>query len=87
MTTPAEIDALLARTAANTNAIPWLRELHDAIRTLYARAIKAEAALRELIQLNDSHSPFGGEIARDRIDRAWDAARAAAQASAMKEGA
>lgn len=35
------------------------------------------AALQALLALNDNHSPFGGEIARDRIERAWDSARAA----------
>ena len=34
-------------------------------------------ALSSLIKLNDEHSPFGGEIYRDRIERTWEQARAA----------
>ncbi|KQV83285.1 hypothetical protein [Rhizobium sp. Root1220] len=39
--------------------------------------VKLREALEDLLALNDSHSPFLGEIGRDRIDRAWDTARAA----------
>jgi hypothetical protein len=30
-----------------------------------------------LLDLNDNHSPFGGEMYRDRVDRTWDNFRAA----------
>ena len=40
-----------------------------------ARAEKAESALKILVDLNENYSPFGGEIYRDRVDRAWDNAR------------
>jgi hypothetical protein len=33
-------------------------------------------ALRELVQLNDDYSPFGGEMFQDRVNRTWDRARA-----------
>jgi hypothetical protein len=33
-------------------------------------------ALETLLALNENYSAFGGEIYRDRIDRAWDNARA-----------
>ena len=34
-------------------------------------------ALSTLVSMSDNHSPFGGEIYQDRVDRAWDNARAA----------
>lgn len=34
------------------------------------------ATLRKLVALNDNAGPFGGEMLQDRIDRAWDEARA-----------
>jgi hypothetical protein len=34
-------------------------------------------ALEALMDLNDNGGPFGGEIYQDRVDRAWDNARAA----------
>ena len=36
---------------------------------------EARKALAELVELNNSYSPFGGELYQDRIDRAWEAAR------------
>ena len=30
-----------------------------------------------LLDLNDNHSPFSGEMYRDRVDRTWDNFRAA----------
>lgn len=42
-----------------------------------AHVAKLREALQELMTLNDAHSPFGGEMYQDRIDRAWDNARAA----------
>jgi hypothetical protein len=36
-------------------------------------------ALTKLVEINDNHGPFGGELYQDRIDRAWDAARSALQ--------
>ena len=54
----------------------------DRKRAVYiAKCVNAHeilmAALSALVTLNDTHSPFGGEIARDRVDHAWDDARAA----------
>jgi hypothetical protein len=45
-----------------------------------ARIAELEAALTALMELNDNHSPFGGEMYQDRIERTWDAARAALKA-------
>jgi hypothetical protein len=44
---------------------------------LIAAAPDMLAALQTIKQLNDDAAPFGGEIYRDRVDRAWDAVRAA----------
>jgi len=41
-----------------------------------AREAALLAALTVLVNLNENHSPFGGEIYQDRVDRAWDTARA-----------
>ena len=38
---------------------------------------RLRAALSSLIKINDEHSPFGGEIYRDRIERTWEQARSA----------
>ena len=52
---------------------------------LIAAAPELLEALEALSALNDNHGPFGGEIYQDRIDRAWDAARAAiAKAKGVK---
>jgi hypothetical protein len=45
-----------------------------------ARIEGLEAALTALIEINDNHSPFGGEIYWDRVERTWDAARTALKA-------
>jgi len=39
-------------------------------------ALAREAALTVLVNLNENHGPFGGEIYQDRVERAWDNARA-----------
>lgn len=49
----------------------------DANAHLIAAAPDMAEALAELCALSDDHAPFGGEIYQDRINRAWDAARAA----------
>jgi hypothetical protein len=46
------------------------------VRDLTAKLAKAVEALRELVQLNDDYSPFGGEMFQDRVNRTWDRARA-----------
>jgi hypothetical protein len=43
----------------------------------HAAAPDLLAALQALSALNDNYAPFGGEIYQDRIERAWDNARAA----------
>lgn len=48
-----------------------------ALARLFAAAPELLEALAALLDMNDNYSYFGGEIYRDRIDRAWDNARAA----------
>jgi hypothetical protein len=68
----------------------WM-EASNSMDQWRARALNAEAslgvaktALKNLLALNDTHSPFGGEIYRDRVDRAWDAARSALASTQAK---
>ena len=51
--------------------------LMEANARLIAAAPDMLAALQGLLALNDNYAPFGGEFYQDRIDRAWDIARAA----------
>lgn len=44
---------------------------------LRARGAVLEKALEDLVHLNDTYAPFGGELYQDRIDRTWNQARAA----------
>lgn len=41
----------------------------------HKRIAELDGALRALMELNDNHGPFGGEMYQDRIDRTWDRAR------------
>jgi hypothetical protein len=47
------------------------------LAALEARCERYRKALVALVSLNDTYSPFGGEIMEDRIDRTWENARAA----------
>lgn len=47
-----------------------------ALAQLFVAAPELLEALEALLALNENYSAFGGEIHRDRIDRAWDNARA-----------
>ena len=49
----------------------------EANTRLIAAAPDLLATLERLLHLDDSYGPFGGEIYQDRIDRAWEKARAA----------
>jgi len=53
-------------------------DLHRELAAALAREAALLAALTVLVNLNENHSPFGGEIYQDRVDRAWDTARALA---------
>ena len=60
--------------AALIAAAPTITAELIAART---RIAELEGALRALLDLNDNHGPFGGEMYQDRIDRTWDRSRAA----------
>nr|WP_312968065.1 DUF3850 domain-containing protein [Brucella intermedia] len=49
----------------------------DELVKLRAKCEVVEQALETLLKLNDDSGPFGGEMYQDRVDRAWDVARAA----------
>jgi hypothetical protein len=57
------IDRIAALPAVTPQPAPDVAALVDALRTLVA--------------LNENYSPFGGEIYQDRVNRAWENARAA----------
>ena len=52
----------------------------DAITDQQAEIERLRAALVALLDLNDNHGPFGGEMYQDRIDRTWNNARKALEA-------
>lgn len=53
----------------------YVRDDHS--EALEAQVKAAVEALDRLVGLADDYSPFGGELLQDRVDRAWDSARAA----------
>jgi hypothetical protein len=60
------------------NEHPCAFKYHRAYLIMDDPRVKALAkALKTLIDLNDNHGPFGGEIYQNLIDRTWDKARAA----------
>lgn len=52
-------------------------EAEGKISDLEADNKRLREALETLLKLNDDSGPFGGEIYQDRVDRAWENARAA----------
>lgn len=76
---PRDLDFYLENSRDGIASIPRLQLLRTK-STIAAQSKEIEAlrsALETLVKLNDDHSPFGGELYQDRIDRAWDAARTA----------
>lgn len=53
------------------------RDLLDAKEAAERENEKLRKSLTSLVELNEDHSPFGGEMYQDRIERAWYAARTA----------
>jgi hypothetical protein len=52
---------------------------------LHAENVRLREALKNLLTLNDNYGHFGGEIYQDKIDRAWDKARAALVANGIAD--
>jgi len=53
------------------------RDEAEANARLISSAPEMLESLESLISLNDGHSPFGGELYQDRVNRTWERARAA----------
>ena len=69
----AERDRYLRHLTAGAKAMNTLTAERDALAAQLAEAVGALAAL---LDLNDNHGPFGGEMYQDRVDRTWESARA-----------
>jgi len=67
---------------ADAQLIAAAPDLHRIATELAAENKRLRDALSMLISMSDNHSPFGGEIYQDRVDRAWDNARAALKGGA-----
>jgi hypothetical protein len=76
---PTGVDELDMYIAHASNTMDYLNMDVEYTRTdiADARVKNLEDALSALIELNDNHSPFGGEMYHDRVERTWDKARAA----------
>jgi len=62
---------------ANAQLIAAAPDLHRIATEQAAEITLMRDALSMLVSMSDNHSPFGGEIYQDRVDRAWDNARSA----------
>ena len=62
---------------ADAQLIAAAPDLHRIATEQAVEIARLREALSALMDLNDNHSPFGGEMYHDRIDRTWDNARAA----------
>ena len=61
----------------NTALIAAAPDLHRIATEQAAEITRLRDAVSTLVSMSDNHSPFGGELYQDRVDRAWDNARAA----------
>ena len=66
-----------AREVYSKSAQVWASITEDLMAKHAAEKERLRGALEMLVLMNDNHSPFGGEIYQDRVDHAWDNARAA----------
>ena len=71
-----------AREIYSKSAQVWASITEDLMVKHAAEKERLRDALSMLISMSDNHSPFGGEIYQDRVDRAWDNARAALKGGA-----
>ena len=62
---------------ANAALIAAAPDLHRIATEQAAEIARLRDALSTLVLMSENHSPFGGEMYQDRVDRAWDNARAA----------
>lgn len=80
------IAACRTNPSGNWSTGPYADEA-EANARLIAAAPDLLAAVQKLMALNNEHAPFGGEFYQDRLDCAWDAARAAlAKAEGRADG-
>ena len=69
--------------ASCEDGVEYVRaDIHRIASEQAAENKRLRDALSMLISMSDNHSPFGGEIYQDRVDRAWDNARAALKGGA-----
>jgi len=61
----------------NAALIAAAPDLHRIATEQAAEIARLRDALSTLVLMSENHSPFGGEMYQDRVDRAWDNARAA----------
>ena len=64
------------RADADTRLIAAAPEVTAELIAAHKRIAELDGALRALMELNDNHGPFGGEMYQDRIDSTWDRAHA-----------
>jgi len=66
-----------AREIYSKSAQVWASITEDLMAKHAAEKERLQDALSTLVLMSENHSPFGGEMYQDRVDRAWDNARAA----------
>lgn len=78
-----EVESVATREAATVKAAFRTQDDRD---RLAAQVEEMREVLESLLRLNDNHSPFGGEIYRDRVELTWDRVRALLQRTQEQVG-